>query len=124
MRNCSHGGGRARRGSIKSTEILTSPISRVFPAPPVDATFPATLYLLLQRREISAIRDATFFAARFPPMGFLDRKDLEIQRTVKMQLRGEFFNILNHPNFDAFALITICACPALWGPRSSHLIWA
>jgi hypothetical protein len=43
---------------------------------------------------------------------------------VKMQLRGEFFNILNHANFDPFSLNNDLPCPALWGSRSSHLIWA
>lgn len=42
-------------------------------------------------------------------------KAWKFNERVKMQLRGEFFNILNHPNFDVFSLNNDVSVPAAVG---------
>ena len=39
----------------------------------------------------------------------------KLHERVKMQLRGEVFNILNHPNFDVFSLNTDLSVPSAVG---------
>ena len=51
----------------------------------------------------------------FRQWDFSIAKIWKFNERVKMQLRGEFFNILNHPNFDAFSLNNDLSVPSAVG---------
>jgi hypothetical protein len=51
----------------------------------------------------------------FREWDFSIAKIWKFNERVKMQLRGEFFNILNHPNFDAFSLNNDLSVPSAVG---------
>ena len=51
----------------------------------------------------------------FREWDFSIAKIWKFNERVKMQLRGEFFNVLNHPNFDAFSLNNDLSVPSAVG---------
>jgi hypothetical protein len=54
----------------------------------------------------------TFRGPTFKNWDFSVSKVWKLNEKVKMQFRGEFFNILNHPNFDVFTMNTDMATGA------------
>ena len=56
-----------------------------------------------------------FRGPSFREWDFSISKVWKFRERVQMQLRGEFFNILNHPNFDVFTLNNDVSVPAAVG---------
>jgi hypothetical protein len=57
----------------------------------------------------------TFRGPSFREWDFSISKIWKLNERIRMQLRGEFFNILNHPNFDVFSMNTDLSVPSSVG---------
>jgi len=56
-----------------------------------------------------------FRGPAFRDWDFSVSKMWKLNERVRMQIRGEFFNILNHPNFDVFSMNTDLSVPSSVG---------
>ena len=56
-----------------------------------------------------------FRGPTFKNWDFSLSKMWRVRENVRLQLRGEFFNILNHPNFDVFTMNTDLSVPTTAG---------
>jgi hypothetical protein len=56
-----------------------------------------------------------FRGPAFREWDFSVSKMWKLNERVRMQIRGEFFNVLNHPNFDVFSMNTDLSVPASVG---------
>jgi hypothetical protein len=57
----------------------------------------------------------TFRGPNFRDFDFSVSKTWKLSERVKLQFRGEFFNVLNHPSFDVFSLNNDLSVPAAVG---------
>lgn len=57
------------------------------------------------------MRRNIFRGPSFKNWDFSLSKSFRLRENLRLQVRGEFFNILNHPNFDVFTMNTDLSSP-------------